>query len=46
MRIDEFAKKCEEKSRKEPKDYRKFIYYEPNTLPEERGITTSEITEL
>ena len=33
VRIDEFAKKNEQESYKEPKDYRKFIYYEPNTLP-------------
>ena len=46
MRIDEFAKKSEEESNKETKDYRKFIYYELDTLPEERGITTSKINEL
>ena len=33
VRIDEFAKKSEEESCKEPKDYRRFIYYEPDTLP-------------
>ena len=32
VRIDDFAKKSEEERCKEPKDYRKFIYYEPNTL--------------
>ena len=32
VRIDEFAEKSEEKSYKEPKDYKKFIYYEPDTL--------------
>ena len=46
VRIDEFAEKSEEESNKEPEDYRKFIYYEPNTLPEERGITTLEINKL
>ena len=46
VRIDEFVEKSEEESEKEPKDYRKFIYYEPNTLPEERGITILEIIEL
>lgn len=29
VRIDEFV----EESNKEPKDYRRFVYYEPNTLP-------------
>ena len=33
VRIDEFVEKSEEESYKEPEDYQKFIYYEPNTLP-------------
>ena len=33
VRIDEFVEKSEEESCKELEDYRKFIYYEPNTLP-------------
>ena len=33
VRTDEFTKKSEEESCKELVDYRKFIYYEPNTLP-------------
>ena len=36
----------EEESSKEPEDYRKFIYCEPDTLPKERGIITSELTKL
>ena len=40
VRIDEFVEKSEEESSKEPKDYRRFIYYEPNTLPKEKGATT------
>ena len=46
VKIAEFVEKSEEESSKELEDYRKFIYYEPKTLPEERGITTSEITKL
>ena len=33
VRIDEFAKKAEEESKKEPKDYKRFVYYEFDTLP-------------
>ena len=33
VRIDEFAKKSGEESNKELKDYRRFFYYEPHTLP-------------
>ena len=33
VKIDEFAEKGEEKSSKEPKDYIKFIYYEPDIVP-------------
>ena len=33
VRIDDFAEKSEEESNKEPEDYRRFVYYEPNTLP-------------
>jgi hypothetical protein len=32
VRIDEFAEKSEEKRNKEPKDYRRFMYYELDTL--------------
>ena len=32
VRIDEFAKKSEEESKKEPGDYRRIFYYEPDTL--------------
>ena len=42
VRIDEFVEKSEEESKKELKDYKKFIYYELDTLTKERG----EITEL
>ena len=33
VRIDEFVENTEEESRKEPEDYIRFVYYEPNTLP-------------
>ena len=33
VRIDEFARKSEEESNKEPKDYKRFVYYELDTLP-------------
>ena len=46
VRIDEFVEKSEEESNKELEDYRIFIYYEPNTLLEEREIITLEITKL
>ena len=32
VRIDEFVEKSEEESNREPKDYRRFVYYEPDTL--------------
>ena len=37
VRIDEFAEKSEEESNKEPEDYRRFVYYEPDTLPNLSG---------
>ena len=46
VRIDEFVEKSEEEGNKELEDYRKFIYYETNNFPEERGITSLEITKL
>ena len=33
VRIDEFAKKAEEESKKELEDYRRFVYFESDTLP-------------
>ena len=33
VRIDKFTKKSKEESNKEPKEYRRFVYYEPDTLP-------------
>ena len=37
VRIDEFVEKNDEESRKKPKDYRKCVYYEPDTLPNLSG---------
>ena len=31
-KVDEFAERTEEERKKEPKDYRRFVYIEPNTL--------------
>jgi hypothetical protein len=39
VRIDEFAEKREEESSKEPEDYRRFVYYEPDTFP---NLSTSQ----
>ena len=36
VRIDECVEKSEEESNKELEDYKKFIYYEPDTLPKEK----------
>ena len=33
VRIDKFVEKSEEEINREPKDYKKFIYFEPNTFP-------------
>ena len=33
VRIVEFAEKTKEESKKELEDYKRFVYYEPNTLP-------------
>ena len=33
MRINEFVEKSEEESKKEPEDYKIFVYYELDTLP-------------
>ena len=34
VKVDEFVEKTEEESKKEPEDYKRFDYIEPNTLPE------------
>lgn len=33
VKVDEFGERIEEESKKEPEDYRRFVYIEPNTLP-------------
>lgn len=42
IKIDEFEENSEEQSSKEPKDYRKFVYFEPDTLPIIQHITPPE----
>ena len=46
VRIDEFVEKSEEERKKEPEDYRIFIYYELDTLPNifERKETSSPLS--
>ena len=34
VKVDEFTKKTEEESKKEPKDYRRFVYIKLDTLPD------------
>ena len=43
VKIDEFVEKSEEESHKDREDYRRFFYYEPDTLPNlpERKETSS-----
>ena len=41
VRIDEFAKKSEEYKINEPRDYKRFVYYEPYTLPNPSMSQTS-----
>ena len=50
VKIDEFAERSEEESKKEPEDYRKFIYIEPDTIPDsnanhESSTPESSVTE-
>ena len=33
VKVDEFAERTEEESKKEPEDYRRFIFIEPDTVP-------------
>ena len=33
VKVDEFAKKSEEESKRIPEDYRRFVYIEPDTVP-------------
>ena len=34
VKVDEFAKRTEEESKKEPKDYMRCVFSEPDTLPD------------
>ena len=42
INIDEFAKRNEEQSNKENKDYRNFVYYEPNTIPMSQELVVGQ----
>ena len=33
VKVDEFAENTEKESKKEPENYRRFVYIEPDTLP-------------
>ena len=46
MKVDEFAKKIEEESKKEPKDDRRFIFIDtlPNTSINKRTISIDPST--
>ena len=33
VKVDEFAERTEEETKKEPEDYRRFIFIEPDTVP-------------
>ena len=44
VRIDEFTKRSEEEKNKEPEDYKRFIYYEPDTLSDENEASPIELT--
>ena len=52
VKVDEFAENTKEESKKEPKDYRRFVYIKPDTLPEisvnqgTASIEPSTVTEL
>ena len=51
VKVDEFAKRTEEERKKEPEDYRRFVFIEPNTIPvisinHESSTPESSITKL
>ena len=33
VKVDDFAEKTKEERKKEPEDYRRFVYIEPDTFP-------------
>ena len=50
VKVDVFAERFEEERKKEPKDYRRFIYIEPDTIPvnsenHESSTPESSVTE-
>ena len=49
VRIDEFVERSEEERNKELDDYKMFVYYEPDTLPdlfEEKEDSSIEVIKL
>ena len=51
VKVDEFAERTEEESKREPKDYRRFLFIEPDIVPvtsenQESSTPESSVTEL
>ena len=51
VKVDEFAEKTKEERKREPEDYRKFFFIEPDTIPvtsvnHESTTPESSVTEL
>ena len=48
VKVDEFAERTEEESKREPEDYRRFFFIEPDTIPVNQEFSTPEssVTEL
>lgn len=51
VKVDEFAKRSEEESKREPEDYRRFVSIELDTIPDtsanqESSTPESSVTEL
>ena len=50
VKVDEFAEKSKEESKRIPEDYRRFVYIEPDTIPtipinQESSTPESSVTE-
>ena len=48
VKVDEFAERTKEESKREPEDYRRFVFIEPDTVPVNQEFSTPEssVTEL
>ena len=42
VKIDEFLERNKEQSNKEPKNYRNFMYYEPDTIPKSQALVIGQ----